>query len=437
MKVLTTGASLVSLGPEFRFRTRIRLVDRGASAPELHIDGDGDPALADPQLLSQVTWTRPDGSVQRGLDANGFLDAWVASLADAGVRGLSDVVADDRVFEREGFHPQWPRDQFAERYCSEVRGLNFHHNVLEIWPVPRPGGKAAVGRMSPEMPFLPLENRTTSNRASSAKHTFWVGRPFDQNDLTLNGNVQVAPADPVAITLHDMPSLLAEMLARRLRAAGVTVQRARIATDGDVPGAGRPVGPPIETPIATVLLRCNTDSDNLAAESLLKRVVHHETGRPGSWTEGSSVLPQVLSRRLSRPESLRGLVVSDGSGLSRANRVSASLMTELIASIDSDPRLSGAFRESLAVGGETGTVRTRFRSLGGLGATVLCKTGYIRGVSCLSGIVIGENGRRIAFSVLGNDLNAANAVGRMKELQERIVLEIAQELEAPKSALGG
>jgi D-alanyl-D-alanine carboxypeptidase/D-alanyl-D-alanine-endopeptidase (penicillin-binding protein 4) len=437
MKVITTGAALASLGPDFRFRTRMLVVERADGSPDLHLVGDGDPAFADPELLSQVTWTRPDGSVERGLDAAAFLDAWASAVGESGLRRIASVVADDRIFERTSFHPAWPKDQFAESYCAEVHGLNFHRNTVQIWPVPRTGGPAGVARMSPDLSFLPLENRSTSNRAAGAKHTFWVGRRPESNALTLNGNAQVAARDPVTITLREMPSLLAELLARRLRESGVEVAGSRPASAEDPRTSGRPIGPPVETPLATVLLRCNTDSDNLSAECLLKRIAVQETGTAGSWESGAVVIPRVVARHVPEASDLRGLVVSDGSGLSRLNRVTASFMTRWIAALDADPDLGPPFRESLAVGGETGTVRKRFKSLERLNATVLCKTGYIRGVSCLSGIVIGPDGRRFAFSVLGNDLTAENAIGKMKDLQERIVLEIAEELARPRAALGG
>lgn len=437
MKVITTGAALVSLGEDFRFRTTMRIVDRGDGRPDLHLVGDGDPVFADPDLLSFVTWKRPDGRVEKGLDSSAFLGAWAAAVRDANVAAIESVVVDSRIFEPIGFHPKWPADQFPEGYCAEVHGFNFHHNVLQVWPAPRPGGTATIARMSPDLAFLPIQNRTTSNRSASAKHSFWIGRKQDGNDLTLNGNVQVAARDPVTITLHGMPGLLADLFAVRLRSAGIEVGGARIAGPTDPTGQGRTIGPPVETPLATVLRRCNTDSDNLSAECLLKRVVHHETKRPGSWAEATSVVPGLVARKLADPAAVRGFVLSDGSGLSRDNRVTASLMTAWIDSLISDPSTDRPFRDSLAVGGETGTVRNRFKSLEKTGCTVLCKTGFIRGVSCLSGIVVGPDGRTVAFSVLGNDLTAENAIGRMKELQERVVLEIAEDLASPRAALGG
>lgn len=436
MKLLTTGAAIVSLGVDFRFRTTMRLVARG-EAREIHVVGDGDPSFADPDLLAYVTWTRGDGTVQTKLDATAFLDAWARSVVEARVGRVSAVVADPRIFDRAGFHPLWPEKQFPERYCAEVHGLNFHHNLLAVRVAPVTGGKASIVELSPKYSFLPISNRTTSNRSAAAKHSFWIGRGFTDNEITLNGNVQVETGDPVAITVHDTPSLLAELLATRLRAAGIEVGGSRVATDAEPRGVGTSIGPPVETPLSTVLLRCNTDSDNLAAECLLKRVVHKETGQPGSWTAAASVLPEVIARKLGDAGSTRGLVISDGSGLSRGNRVTASLMTRWIAALDGNPATAAVFRESLAVGGDTGTVKNRFKSLARTGCTVLCKTGFINGVSCLSGIVVGPDGRSMAFSILGNDLTAANAIGKAKELQERIVLEIAEELGRTRAALGG
>jgi len=436
---VTTGAALFSLGPDFVFRSQMHLGGGSADAPgDLTVVGDGDPAFADPTLLQATAWNGPDGVRRVGLTCEDFLAIWSDSVASSGTRRLGAIVVDDRIFERGGFHPSWPRDQFSESYCSEVRGLNFHHNLLNLWPKPVRGGTAGIGRMEPDYAWLPIRNRTSSNQAASAKHSFWIGREFGSNSLTLNGNVRVAPADPVAVTLQDTPSLFGELLRRRLAAAGIAVGSARLAGPQDRPDArGRPIGPPVETPLAVVLRRANTDSDNLAAESLLKRIAAKETGQPGSWSSASRVLPEVLGRRLSDASALAGLVVSDGSGLSRNNRVTAALLTGWIAALDADPRTSGPFRESLAVGGESGTVKSRFKSLGKTGCTVLCKTGFVRGVSCLSGLVMGPDGRSMAFSVLGNDLTAENAIGKAKELQEAIVLEIAKELARPRAALGG
>ena len=95
----------------------------------------------------------------------------------------------------------------------------------------------------------------------------------------------------------------------------------------------------------------------------------------------------------------------------------------------------------MAEAGESGTVQKRFKDLAGSAVTVHCKTGYIRGTSCLSGIAIAPNGTRIAFSVLGNSLEQADRVDRAKRLQDAVVRAIHSALvESSRNsvnALGG
>jgi D-alanyl-D-alanine carboxypeptidase len=85
-------------------------------------------------------------------------------------------------------------------------------------------------------------------------------------------------------------------------------------------------------------------------------------------------------------------------------------------------------------------VRKRFKELERTGCVVQCKTGYIRGVSCLSGFVTAPDGRRMSFAVLCNELVEPNAVGKAKSLQEKVVAAIAEELAATarsRELLGG
>ena len=97
------------------------------------------------------------------------------------------------------------------------------------------------------------------------------------------------------------------------------------------------------------------------AEALLKRMGHAVTGRPGSWLSGGGVLRNVINERVGEPAHIANLYVADGSGLSRDNRVSAALLTDWLNTFVADKRVGDTFINSLAIGGESGTLRRRFR----------------------------------------------------------------------------
>lgn len=419
MKLLTTGAALHTLGADFRYQTRLlRDGDR------LVVQGDGDPSFGDPALLAQLVYTDAQGNRHTGMTVDSLLDRWVEAVRRAGMTRVRELVVDDRVFDREFVHPQWPADQLANAYCAQVSGLAFHTNLLHAYVAPS-GGRGEITRWAPAAPWLRVVNRSKAAEKKAAQ-TIWIGRTEDAETFTLNGTIRTAPAEPVAVCVHDMPAFFARLLAQRLQDAGVAVDAARTARTEDSSPAGTVIGPVVQMPLANVLVRCNTDSQNLYAESLLKRTGHARSGGPGSWQNGAAALAAAVDARLGTGTAERSLVVSDGSGLSRGNRVTANMLTAWMGSMAADTALRPAFVESLAVAGETGTVSRRFKGLDTSRVFAPCKTGYINGVSCLSGFVGPVGGApRYAFSVLCNELTEKDAVGKAKDLQERVVKRLA------------
>ncbi|MFM7260176.1 MAG: D-alanyl-D-alanine carboxypeptidase, partial [bacterium] len=212
---------------------------------------------------------------------------------------------------------------------------------------------------------------------------------------------------------------------------------ARVAGPTDPAPIGTVVGV-IETPISVVLERTNTDSANLYAESLLKRLgaAHANRGGAtevgpnwigGSWSNGTAALRDAVSGRIG--SAADGFVFADGCGLSHSNRVTAIGTATWLRSIALDSRIAATFRESLAVAGESGTVKSRFASIASSPVRVHCKTGFINGVSTLSGLIVAPTGEQFAFSVLANGLEKIGT-DRARKAQEAIVTHAVKWLES-------
>ena len=422
MKVLTTAAALRALGADWKFSTRlVRSGDR------LTVIADGDPSLGDPEILDEVTYTDAAGTKHQGLTTEELIDIWAAATKRAGITQVRELVVDARIFDREFTHPGWPADQLSNSYCAEVAGLNFNVNLLQ-GRITSAGGRPGVSAWTPSAPWLEVDtSKATASGGKNAKQSIWIGRTESPWRFTLNGNIKAAPAEPIAVCVHDMPSFFARYVAERMRAAGVTVASARIATADDPAPSGEPVGPPITTALARVVKQCNTESQNLYAESLLKRIGAKRSGQSGTWANGAVALAAEVDAALGAGTAAKGLVVADGSGLCKEDRVAPNLVTAWLRVAAVDPKISQPFLNSMAVAGVSGTVQKRFKGLDTERVFVPCKTGYINGVSCLSGFV-GRPGEtpRFAFSVLCNDLTKdKDGVGKAKALQEKIVMILA------------
>ncbi len=416
MKLLTSGAALRILGPDFVFRTEIAI-----DGDRVIVRGSGDPALADPEVLRN---TEPRMTVQD------FLETLASAIAERSPDGCSEILIDDRVFDREFVHPTWDPDDLNKRYAPEVAGINFHGNLLAIFASPSPEGPGNPPRLAiqPNSAWIGIENRART--VSKNNNTYWASRDPKSNQFRVFGDVRSTAPLPLNTPTHDNPLLFGHLLTERLMDKGVAV--GGFSRPGlNPPSVVRVVGPDeslpdgtlcavVTTPLQEVLNRCNTDSVNLYAEALLKRIGHEITREPGSWANGASVLRMTLEEQLG-PDAAISTIIVDGSGLSHSNLVTPRTLVDWIENLATDPELRDPFLLSLATPGR-GTFTRRFRDAD-LQNHVAGKSGVLTGVRSLSGIVIAPNGREIVFSVLVNDVPSGKGPNTTR-MAERIVEQI-------------
>jgi len=414
MKLLTSAAALVVLGEDFTFRTEVH-----RSGDDLLVVGSGDPALADPELLEAMN-----------LSVEDFLDLWAREITvRAAGRTFDEILIDDRVFDDPAPHPDWPTDQLNRWYCAEVSGLNFHTNVLSVHLAPGAGG--GPPRLDTEPAADWLTPRNLAKTTKRGRNTAWVARDLASNDMTVYGDVRWSTAEPVRVALRNPSIVFGHLLADRLAAAEADVRPVRrVAPDEDPPRDQLLLA--VETDLAEILRRCNVDSHNLYAEAIFKRLAAEVTGSQGDWLAGVAVMRMVLQQLLERSRHVSvatHAVVADGSGMSRENRLTPRLLTSWLRAVAATDA-ARPFIESLPVAGSEGTLRRRFRSeLPDL--EVRAKSGYLSGVSCLSGYVLDDAGvPRVAFAVMVNDIPKNVPVRSAKLLHEAVVLESEDWLEA-------
>ena len=428
MKLLTTAAALDRLGPGFAFETTLAVEeDPAGGKPSLRVTGSGDPGFGDPELLDED-----------GLGPDDLVERWVDAARATGSSRFEQLRLDDSIFDRTFVHPDWPVDQLNRWYCAEVAGINFNDNCIDV--VYEPGPSAGSPPRVRVFPLYPELLAASTNKArTGGDDSFWVSRAADRNAFTFRGTVRDRRTHPVPVTVHDPPLFFGAYFAHRLREAGVEV--------GEVVRASARAGPGtrvihrVRTTLAGVLDRTNRDSQNLFAETLLKRLGHEATGAPGSFENGSAAVRGFLASRLPGVD-LTGVVLADGSGLSKRNRVTARLLVGVLAhTAAADPEAARLYRSSLAELGRSGTLARRGRGVDA--ARVFGKTGYIARVSALSGYLVlptsgGSGGpeRVYAFSMLFNGFRPPLSNRSVKAVQDRILDLLDEELSAAGVAGG-
>ncbi|MEU2424773.1 D-alanyl-D-alanine carboxypeptidase/D-alanyl-D-alanine-endopeptidase [Streptomyces sp. NPDC007851] len=151
-------------------------------------------------------------------------------------------------------------------------------------------------------------------------------------------------------------------------------------------------------PLSSVVERMLTNSDNDIAEALARQTAL-ASGRPAGFDGGAAAVDARLTM-LGLPMS--GASFHDGSGLDRDDRLTADLLTALLAKA-ADPDLPGLrpVLTGLPVAHFTGTLTSRYP--GGAAGLVRAKTGTLTGVNTLAGTLVDRDGRLLAFAFLTSD----------------------------------
>ena len=150
--------------------------------------------------------------------------------------------------------------------------------------------------------------------------------------------------------------------------------------------------------LAEVVRDINKFSNNVMAQQLFLTLGLTQRGS-GTPELAREVLHQWADTRLGGAAA--GLVVDNGSGLSRESRVSAQLLERLLQAAWASPVMP-ELMSSLPVSGVDGTLK---RSRAMLGRAHL-KTGSLRDVSGVAGYVLANSGRRYVVVAIVNHANA-------------------------------
>jgi D-alanyl-D-alanine carboxypeptidase/D-alanyl-D-alanine-endopeptidase (penicillin-binding protein 4) len=178
------------------------------------------------------------------------------------------------------------------------------------------------------------------------------------------------------------PVQSAGLLTRLLRAAGIEVEGAPGpgTTPPEATVLARVVSPPLGAELGEIL----RESDNTAMELLTKELGRKEGGT-GSTAAG---LAAVRADLAGDGFSLAGFVNADGSGLSRADRVTCALLVDVLERAGPN----GLLVRDLPVAGRSGTLVDELKGTVAAGR-VHAKTGTLDGVKALSGWAMASAGQ--------------------------------------------
>lgn len=424
-KLLTGAVALHHLGPDYRFTTTFIAdgpIDGGVVRGDLQVVGTGDPSVSD----------RMAG------DAMVPLRAAAESLATRGItRVTGALVAGGDAFPDATLGFGWSWDDLDFPYSAGVDELYLNEGYLSI--AVRGGAKAGdpptlrtrPARAFPRVRVLAVTVPPGATARLGVRHD-----SLDQGAVIVDGSVGAGDSATVRLSFRDQRRAYLEALGEALRDRGIVLEGGVTtgASGGDQRSAAprEPAGYPLfatmSPPLRDILPHFEKPSQNQIGEILL-RALGRSRKNVGSADSGARVIREQL---LAWGAAGDGLVVRDGSGLSRHNVVTPETIVRVLDAMRRGPHFA-VFHDALPIAGVDGTIRTRMRGTPAEG-NVHAKTGTLDMVRSLSGYVSTADGRPLLFSMLSN--NWTVPVREIEAVQDAIAVRLAQ-LRLPDAASGG
>jgi D-alanyl-D-alanine carboxypeptidase/D-alanyl-D-alanine-endopeptidase (penicillin-binding protein 4) len=396
MKLVTTYAALELLGPAYRWKTEAWVsgpLHDGALEGDLVLKGGGDP-----KLNLEAFWM-----LLRALRGKGLRE----------IRG--DLVLDRSYFERvPGDAGRFDGDVFRP-YNVLPDALLVNYKSLRFAFMPEPERGTVRLYVEPRPPALEVVN--TLHLAEGAcpegsafrellKFTFEPARPR----AIFAGQYPLSCGEKdLNVALLEANDLVAGMMRQLWPEIGGTWSGG--VREGLVPPGARLLHTQESPSLAEIVRDTNKFSNNIMARHIFLTLGAEDAGAPANGQKAFSAIRNWLARKgIAAPE----LVMENGSGLSRIERISAGSLASLLQAAWRSPVMPELI-SSMPVAAVDGTMRKRLRGEGVAGQAHI-KTGLLSDTRAMAGVVLDRSGRRQVVVMLVNHPNAHEAQPAMDAL---------------------
>ena len=384
MKLVTTAAALELLTPAYRWKTEIYRdgnIVNGELQGNLIIKGYGDPSFK-----AQDFWRI------------------LMTLKQAGINEIKgDLIIDKsyfakRVGDRHTFDDETWRAYNAEPSAFLVNGRNtsFKFNAT----------KTVVNvNQEFELPEIKIVNNMKLDQGACGDWRSHLGYNVKQNSndatVTFTGTFspdcderyfELSVFDDEKYAFYTFKKLWIEL-------GGKFSGKIKLE---ETPTNAVKVLEQFSDPLGYVIRDINKWSNNLMARQLLLTLAAEKVGIPATEAKGNEALNVWLSDKGTKFDEL---VIENGSGLSRIERISAEHLGKMLLSTYNSPVMP-EFMASLPILALDGTVKKRLNDSKSSGRAHL-KTGSLDGVSAIAGYVLDANNHRHVLVMLVNHPKAA------------------------------
>ncbi|WP_300729261.1 D-alanyl-D-alanine carboxypeptidase/D-alanyl-D-alanine-endopeptidase [Pseudomonas sp.] len=381
MKLVTTYAALEMLGPTHQWKTEFYTdgtLNNGILQGNLYLKGGGDP-----KLNMEKLWL-----LMRDLRANG-------------VQQITGDLVLDRGFFEQPVLPEFNDDGNDKNKPFLVKPDALLVNLKALRFVARNDGGKVLISVEPPIASIRIDNQV---KAVNTKQCTGDVRynPVPQADgsvlVTVSGQLADGCNSQTYLSLLDHPTYTAGAVRAIWQELGGSIQGQT--RQANVPKNAKLLARAFSPDLAEIIRDINKYSNNTMAQQLfLSLGAQFRNDADGDDAKAAQrVVRQWLAKKgITAPH----LVMENGSGLSRAERVSAREMAQMLQAAWKSP-YAAEFISSMPIAGKDGTMRKRLKTTA-MNGQAHVKTGTLNTVRAIAGFSRDVNGNTWAVVAILND----------------------------------
>ncbi|MFK8038276.1 MAG: D-alanyl-D-alanine carboxypeptidase/D-alanyl-D-alanine-endopeptidase [Crocinitomicaceae bacterium] len=412
MKLVTTATAIKILGTKHRFKTKIGYTGTIDSITktlngDIVIIGGGDPTLGSKYFTD-------DGQ------EDDFMNSWADSILSYGIEHINGkVIADGSAYRYLGVPTGWVWGDLGNYYGAGPNGLTIYDNILKLYY--NTEGIGTIAKLACIKPYIPnLYISSTVTAAKSRRDNAYVfGAPYSF-DWFVTGSIPHSREDFIVKAANPDPELtFAHVFNSILQHKGISVsfypetERNLRKKENYKTEKRTIIFTHLSPKLSRIINLTNQYSVNLFAEHLLCEISHKRSGY-GSTYNGALIAKAYWGKKFnSKP-----LIMTDGSGLSRSNAVSAEFYINLLSAMKG----SSTFKNSLAIAGKRGTMSSIGRKTSAQGR-VIGKSGTMSKMKAYAGYVNTKTGKKLAYAMIINNYTCPTS--KIKSYFQNLMIKMA------------
>jgi len=393
VKVLTTYASILKLGFDYRWPTQFYITgkrSRGVLKGDLIIKGFGDPTLSDKDLDSIVTRIKAKG-IQK-IQGNIVIDRSYFKVGNQNNSG----------FDQHTYSP----------YNAMPDAMMFNERISTICITPR---KNSVSKKTPDESYRVINHLKPVNKPCRGRYSwpsFKIDNTQSKPTVLLKGPISKRCGTRKLCQVITKPyqsfyyALKSALKAKGISVTG-TLRLKRLPKNATI------LFTHYSKPLEEIISKTAKKSNNLYARQLLLLLGAKVYGAPSTLKKGRLAVEHILKSNgaLKSGE----LYIDNGCGLSRRSKLTARVLSSVYDHAYS--KYGQRWMNTLSIAGVDGTIRRRFRG------TIVrkrawMKTGTLKRVKNIGGYVKSKSGRVYTVVIL---VNTKKGRWKAAQLQNKII----------------